>query len=499
MPDQEEGRLSNVVDLKTREKRICGDDQNAEIERIYQELTKGIEFTPENVSRLINYNCTDAGNAELFRDLAGDKFRFVPELGHWLKYDGVRWANVDEEAKLMMLAIVRRRCDAANYALNSAGNGNNDLRQKIIRWSLSSESNFKLSAALEVAQCMLYKHFSDFDKDPFLLCCSNGVIDLRLNGEGFQKARPEDYLHKHTPIKYDPYAECLRWLQFQNEVCLNDQAMIEFKQKAYGYTLTGRTTEQCLFLCWGGGQNGKSTELGVLESLLGEYALSTPASTFKEQYGNDSIPNDIARMAGMRLVKTIEIKEGVRLNEERIKALTGGDRISARFLHREFFDYWPEYKLWLATNHKPIIKGTDEAIWRRIRLIPFEAHFPPEKKDPNLLDTLKSELPGILLWALEGCYMWQREGLTPADRIREATKEYREESDLVGRFLSECTVRKEGAKVKAGELYEAFAAWCGGKAEISQTSFGLKMKEKGFIKKPLLGYPHYQGIGLIDG
>lgn len=472
-------------------------DKQSELEKIYQELTKGVEFTPDNIAKLINYNCTDAGNAELFRDLVGNKFLYVPELGKWLKFNGVRWIDAEEEAKLQMLAIIRRRCDAANHALFL---NDNDRRAKIIKHSLASETDNKLRSALNIAQCMLTKHFTDFDKDPFLLCCSNGVFDLRIDGEGFRKARPEDYLHRCINVKFDPYAECPRWLKFQNEITGNDESMIKFKQKAYGYTLTGNTSEQCLFLCWGGGSNGKSTEFGILESLLGEYALSTPASTFKEQYNsNDSIPNDIARMAGMRLVKTIEIKEHIRLNEERIKSLTGGDRISARFLHKEFFDYWPSYKLWLATNHKPIIHGTDDAIWRRIRLIPFEVKFNDDQKDPELPNVLQAELPGVLLWALEGCQIWQREKLKPPDKVKAATQGYREESDVIGRFLNECTIQREGIKVKAGDLYIAYEKWCGGKADISQTNFGIKIREKGFIRKSSTGYPYYHGIGLVDG
>jgi len=471
-------------------------DERAELEKLYYELTKGIEFTPDNIAKLINYNCTDAGNAELFQDLVGDKYRYVPELGKWLKFDGVRWMEANEETKLQMLAVIRRRCDAANHALSMI---DDDRRAKIIKHSLASETDSKLRSALSIVQCMLTKHFTEFDKDPFLLCVENGVIDLHLDGEGFRKAMPEDYLHRCINVKFDPYAEYPRWSKFQNEITGNDESMIRFKRKAYGYTLTGNTSEQCLFLCHGGGSNGKSTELGILESLLGEYALSTPASTFKEHYGNDAIPNDIARMAGMRLVKTIEIKEHVRLNEERIKALTGGDRISARFLHKEFFDYWPSYKLWLATNHKPIIKGTDDAIWRRIRLIPFEVKFTDDTKDPDLFNTLQAELPGILLWALEGCQMWQRERLKPPDKVKAATQGYREESDIVGRFLGECTIQGEGIKVKAGDLWAAYEKWCGGKADISQTNFGTKIREKGFIRKSMKGYPFYHGIGLNGG
>jgi putative DNA primase/helicase len=434
------------------------------------------------IERLVNYNCTDAGNAELFRDIIGKKFWYVPECD-WFYFDGVKYVQSPEKAQLAMLAIARARAEAA--LLYFSNSPKNKQMGDIIKWGLSSESNSKIKGALEIAKTMLTKHFTEFDKNPLLLCVKNGVYDLRLHGDGFRQAMPEDFLHRCTNVEYKPGAECPRWEQFQQEITCNDEDMIRFKQKAYGYSLTGKTTEQCLFLCWGGGANGKSTELGVAEKLMGGYALSTPSSTFKEQYGNDSIPNDIARMAGMRLVKTIEIKEGVRLNEERIKSLTGGDRISARFLHREWFDYWPEYKLWLATNHKPIIKGTDEAIWRRIRLIPFEAHFPPEKRDPNLLDTLQSELPGILNWAIEGCYFWQREGLKPIDKIKQATNEYRIESDVIERFLYERVKKVEGTTLKANLLYKNYQNWCdeSGEKPVNSTDFGLRMKEKGFRKE----------------
>lgn len=470
------------------------------LEKIYQELTNGIELTPDTIDKLFNYNCTDSGNAELFRDLVGDKFRFVPEKGCWFKFNGVRWAEASGEAKLTMLAISRRRIDATHFI--PMAEANKDWVGKLIKWSLMSESDRILNASLEVAKCMLTKSYTEFDSNPFLLCLDNGVLDLRVDGGGFRKAKPEDYLHKCAHIKFDPYAEYPRWFQFLKEIFSNDEDLISFIQRAVGYTLTGRASAQCFFICYGKGANGKSTFLDVIQKLLGDFAIATSMDTFKEHNRNNpQIPNDLAALCGKRFVKATELKEGSRLNEERIKTVTGEDSIQARFLHREFFNFDPEFKIWLAVNHKPIIRGTDEAIWRRPKLIPFEAYFSPESRDENLKAKLLDELPGILLWALEGCHLWQILGLNPAGKVAEATRDYQEESDSVGSFLSECTVKKEGVKVKASDLYESFGLWCGGRADLSQRDFGSRMTEKGYTRKRSTGGQfYYLDLGLIhDG
>jgi putative DNA primase/helicase len=449
------------------------------------------------IERLVNYNCTEAGNAELFRDIVGEKFLYVPERD-WFYFDGVKWILSPEKAQLAMLAIARGRIEAASLYFSNSMNQDEQM-QKVIKWALASESHSKIKGAIEIAKAMLIKHYTEFDKDPYLLCCETGVIDLRENGEGFRKSKPEDYLHKFTRIKFDLYADCLRWLQFLDEIFQGDKDLIAFIQKAIGYTLTSLTSAQCFFILYGTGANGKSVFLTILQLLLGDFAISTSMDTFKDRSQNNTqIPNDLAALCGKRFVKSTELKEGSRLNEERIKALTGDESIQARFLHKEFFDFFPEFKIWIGVNHKPVIKGTDEAIWRRPKLIPFEAYFPPEKRDENLLNTLKSELPGILLWAIDGCHMWQREGLILPEKVKKATDGYREESDIIGEFLSECTIQGDGKKVKAGDLWEVYEKWCGGKSDIKQTTFGLKIREKGFTKKSSMGYPYYHGIGLVD-
>jgi putative DNA primase/helicase len=449
------------------------------------------------LGKLINYNLTDAGNAERFRDVVGKNFWYVPERG-WFYYDGVRYILAPEKADLAMIAITRGIIEAS--LLYFSNDAKNDQMQKIIKWALSSESISKINGALEIAKSMLTKHYAEFDKDPFLLCVENGVIDLRVGGEGFRKSRPEDLLHKCTHVKFDLSAECPRWLQFLDEIFKRDKDLITFIQKAIGYTLTGLTSAQCFFILYGTGANGKSVFLTILQLLLGEFAISTSMDTFKDRYQNNAqIPNDLAALCGKRFVKSTELKEGSRLNEERIKALTGDEAIQARFLHKEFFDFYPEFKIWIGVNHKPVIKGTDEAIWRRPKLIPFEAYFPPENRDENLLDTLKSELPGILLWAIDGCHIWQQEGrLILPEKVEKATSEYREESDSIGEFLRECTIQREGVKVKAGDLWEAYKKWCGGESDMHQNSFGRKIREKGFTKKSSMGHPYYHNIALVE-
>lgn len=470
-----------------------------EEERNYQEIIERIPLTPTNIDKFLKYHRTDSGNAELFRDFFGNLFRYVPETGHWFYFNGVYWEQADEKAVLYMLSIQRKRIDFANSKLFPTLlpiNGQDSTREELIKFSLRSESSFKIKAALSIAQCMLVQHYADFDKDHYLLCCENGVIDLRTGK--FRKARPEDYLHKCTHITYDAEADCPRWHRFLEEIFLDDEEMIHFNQKAVGYSLTGETSAQCIFLLHGGGQNGKSTYLDVLFKLLGDFAYSVSMNMFKEQKNENNIPNDIAGLCGKRFVKATESKEGSKMNEERVKLLTGDDAISARFLHQEFFDFDPTHKIWLAVNHLPQIRGTDEGIWRRIKRIPFEASFPEGKRDENLKKKLLEELPGILNWSITGCILWQDERLLAPGKVKEATQAYREESDIIGSFLSECTITNENAKVKAGDLWEAYERFCGGKGDIKQTTFGLRIRERGFERKSMKGYPYYHGIGLKE-
>lgn len=432
------------------------------------------EFSEERIEQILNFNPTDAGNAETFLEIHGSRYVFVPEKKIWFMWDGVRWFEEELEAMGSMLETIRIKYRLAN------GLENQDRRGGIQRWCRSSESAGKIKSGLEIARAMQHKSFRLFDTDPYLFCCQNGVIDLKT-GE-FRHVNHNDWLHKSTGVAYDPHAQCPIWLQFLDEIFPGDRELIPFIKRAVGYSLTGDITEQCLFVCHGTGANGKSTFLDMLGDVLGEYGQTMPASTLKEKK-NDDIPNDVARMCGARFIKMIEVKERTRLNVERIKSLTGGDKVVARFLHQEYFEFYPQFKLWLAVNHKPVIKDTTESIWRRIMLIPFNAYFPPERQDKHLVEILREERSGILNWAIQGCLEWQREGLQPPRIVMEATRAYRNESDVIGRFLEdECIA---GGEVEFGGLYRVFERWWRQGEEgdpISRKRLAKELVERGYRK-----------------
>jgi putative DNA primase/helicase len=264
---------------------------------------------------------------------------------------------------------------------------------------------------------------------------------------------------KVAPAPYDADAKCPTWLAFLARIMNGNQPLIDFLQRAVGYSLTGTTGERCLLFLYGIGANGKSTFLEVLRALLAEYAQQADFTTFLERKGDSGPRNDIARLFGARVVTSSEVGEGKRLNESLVKTLTGNDTVTARFLHAEFFEFSPQFKLWLAANHRPVIRGTDNAIWTRVRLVPFLVSIPEGERDLGLKDKLVAELPGILAWAVQGCLLWHEYGLGMPAAVQEATESYRRESDTLGAFLEDCTVAEADAATKATELYQAYKQW----------------------------------------
>jgi putative DNA primase/helicase len=455
------------------------------------ELTDRELLTEQISQKLLEYHLSDAGNAESFVELSGGDFCFVKELGKWLRWDGVRWVEEDEEVYLKMQETARIRNRLALSIEDM------DRRRKFQNWANTSESNFRVKAALEVAEKYLRRKFIDFDNVPYILCCENGIVNLRT-GE-FRQATHSDWIYKSTGVAYDRDARYPRWNRFLNEIFQGNIPLIEFLKRAIGYTLTGDVTEQCLFLCHGSGANGKSVLFDTLGNLLGDYGQSTPSSTFKEmKYEGGNASPEVARMAGARLVKSVEVKEKVTLNTERVKALTGGDKIVARFLFQEMFEFSPQFKIWIAVNHLPKVNDTSVAIWRRIHKIPFNAYFPPGENDPNLTSTLKAELSGILNWAIEGCLEWQRDRLNPPQVVLNATNEYRQESDVVGRFLREETGTKPDTQVRSGLLYERFRVWCEKQGEnpLTQKEFNQEMGTKGHRIEKRKDANYWVGITL---
>jgi putative DNA primase/helicase len=429
------------------------------------------------------FNLTDLGNAERFVAQHGEELHYLATMGAWLVWDGRRWVKDETgEAERRAKGTVR-----SMYAAAAKVRNDKDLRTAMVDHARRSESNNRIKAMLVLAQTELRadggavaRMPGDFDADPWVLNVANGVLDLRT-----ARLRPHDptlRCRKLAPVAWDPEAPCPTWERFVARVLGERPELIRYVRRAVGYALTGRTDEQCLFFLHGRGANGKSTFLETLRRLAGDYAIQADFSTLAEKKG-DGPRNDVARLERARLVTASELGEGKRLNEELVKSLTGSETITARFLHKEFFEFRPEFKLWLAANHKPVIRGTDDGIWRRVRLIPFEVQIPEAERDPALQDKLVAELPGILAWAVSGCLEWQRDGLPMPSEVRQATAAYREESDVLGAWVAEACEVAPGKATPASLLYANYRRWAetGGEYVMSQTAFGRRLQERGLV------------------
>ena len=441
------------------------------------------------------YHRTDSGNAERLRDRFGTIVRYCPAFKHWLVYDGCYWRK--ETGELMQFAI-----KTARAMLTDASQIEDEAtRKELVRHAMLSENAGKLKAMIDVASNLegLIISPDDLDADIWKLNCKNGVVDL-TTGELTSHIR-EYYMSKLCPVEYNSDSHAPRWMEFLKDITGDSSELMKYLQKAVGSSLSGDASEQALFVLYGIGANGKSTFLNTISDLLGDYARNTPSETFMAKR-IETIGNDIARLQGARLVTAIEINEGQRLSEALIKSITGGDRITARFLYGEYFDFKPQFTPFLVVNHRPVIRDTSHSIWRRIKLIPFTVTIPEDKKDKQLPVKLREELPGILAWAVEGCLLWQKEGLDMPDEVKEATEGYREDMDTFSTFIEECCIVEEGKKVSNRGIRYAYETWCreNGDYPLGQKLFNAKMTERGFAVKRsgANGSRDWHGIGLVD-
>lgn len=341
--------------------------------------------------------------------------------------------------------------------------------KKLAAWAQASEMSARLKAMIEVALPDLAVLHAGFDADPMILNAYGGTLDLRAGD--VHDARREDHLTKIAGVTIDHGAECPEWLAFLDRIMGGDRSLVDFLQRAVGYSLTGSTKEQCLFICYGAsGGNGKSTFLDTIRALAGDYAVHARVDTFMKDARKSGIPNDIAMLRGSRLVTAQEPEQGAVLDESVVKEMTGDNAMTARFLNREFFTFRPTFKVWLATNHRPIIRSTGRSMWRRMRLIPFEVAIPEAEFDKELPERLIAELPGILRWAIRGCEIWARgelyadgtvsaPGLRPPPVVLAATAAYRNDMDVLAAFLDERCVIDADQRVANTDLYKAFASW----------------------------------------
>lgn len=443
---------------------------------------------------------TDLGNAERLAHYHGHDLRFVPQIG-WHIWDSVRW-RPDEDGEIRRRAKQTVR-QAAVDALDLPGKA----AEAAVKWALRSEALPRLAALVTVAEsdARLVARVDDLNADHWLLNVDNGTVDLRTGQ--LSPHNRYDHITKLAPAVYDPDALAPRWERFLDTSFGGDTELVRFVQRAVGYSLTGSTGAQVMFLLHGRGANGKSTFLETVRDLLGDYAQQAPADLLMQTRSNSGgATPDLARLPGARFVSAVETGQGRRLDEPLIKQITGGDRIAARRLYRDVFEFTPTHKLWLGTNHLPEVRGTDEAIWRRIRVVPFLHTMPEAERDGDLPAKLRAELSGILTWAIHGCTAYREHGLQVPAVVERATTAYREEMDDLGVFLDECatlndTLEAAAASTKASVLYTRYEWWSreAGAPPMSATAFGRQLVERGLQRQKQRDGWYYLGVTLTGG
>jgi P4 family phage/plasmid primase-like protien len=452
------------------------------------------------------FRLTELGNAERMLHYEGKDLRYSNALG-FLTFDGIRWKRDESgEVTRRMIRTVRTLYSEAAEALSAAQNApTGEERAKLVgrakalsSWAHKSEKRSVIAAGIDLAAKLpgVFVETDDLDRPAFLLAVQNGTLDLKTGQ--LLPHRREDFITKLCAMEYDPDAACPTWETFLARV-LPDAAVRDYMRRVVGYTLSGDVSEQALFFLHGDGSNGKSTFLKTLLRLMGDYGQQANGELLMMKEGSH-VPNDVAALRGSRFVATIETEEGKRMAESLVKVLTGGDRISARFFRQEWFTFDPTFKIFLAANHKPVIRNTDYAIWRRIKLVPFTEKIKDEEKDPHLPEKLAAELPGILAWAVRGCLEWQESGLQEPDAVKAQTEEYRQESDQIGQFIEECCYKSYNAQARAGDLYQTYCKWSEDRRERPKTqqAFGRTLSERGFERHRGAGNAHiWLGIALL--
>lgn len=419
---------------------------------------------------------TDLGNSRRLVNMHGSDIRYCPAWGQWLIWDGTRW-KPDQTAEIM------RRAKEALIGIQKEAASATDKKERdeLQRWAKQSQSEGKIRSAISLSESEADVVVTPdaLDSDPWLFNCRNGMLDLRtLELSPHERA---NLLTKRAEVSYDPNARCPTFELFLDKITNGDSDLKVYLQSVTGYSLTGLTREQCVFMLYGTGANGKSTFLEVLRAMLGDYARNADFSTFavRDRTGASS---DLARLAGARLVTAVETEPGERLSQSRIKSVTGGDRITARQLYCSEFEFSPQFKVWLGVNHKPAIRSGEHAIWRRIKLIPFTVTIADAEQDRDLLAKLVAEISGILTWAVRGCAEWQKPGLKTPPKVLEAIQEYREESDALADWLQERCELDRDAETPSRELFDDYCGFSRQSNEraMARNSFGTALTERGF-------------------
>ncbi len=488
------------------------------VDALFAAINAAKEHTPFDL-KMARLMRSDLGNARRLIARNGKDLMFVREVG-WYAWTGTHWCGKTGENRAMELAhqtgeaIYQEARALALEFTDERGPGNGQLPEpgdvkpdetKHVdahrRWAVASTNTPKVRAMLEAAIPYCTVDPADLDQDNHLFNVENGTLELK-NYEDVRLV-PHNRDHRITrlaPVKYDPDATSKLFLDFIGRILPNENVRV-FMQTYNGYSLTGDVGEEVMVLQHGKGANGKSTLTDAVEYLMGDYCQTIPfASLLRDdnRRGSEASP-DIARLPGARLVLAAEPDHSVMFSEGMIKSMTGGDTMAARKLHKEFFEFKPQFKLLLSFNNKPMVRGQDEGIWRRLLFVPFEVQIPREERDRKLKHKLQGEASGILNWMLDGFRLWAEGGLTIPEEVQAATREYREDSDPLGQFISAAVEEKEGARTYAKDLYEAYEQWCLKNAvtPMKQGGFGRSLSERGFHKEKV-GIYIYNNIHLKE-
>ena len=435
---------------------------------------------------------SDVGNARRLVARHGQDLHHVPAWGGWLVWDGTRWAP-DTDAQVARLATetTGAMLDEA-LAIPQPGR-----RCRRVKHVLRSESHRRIDAmvALAAREEGVPVGVDALDADAWLLNCTNGTVDLRTGQR--REHRREDLITCCTDVAYDPDARCDRWERFIDEIAEHDAERVAFLERAVGYALSGSTREQCLLVLCGTGANGKSTLVNALRNVLGSYARQAPPDTFLLNR-RGTVPADLPRLRAARLVTVCQPGRGRRLAEDLVKQLTGQDRVAARRLYGQWFEFTPRFKIWLVANRMPIVRSTGRAMWRRLRVVPFGMTLPPDAQDRRLAEALDAGREGILAWAVRGCMAWQRDGLGVPGAVRAATRAYRDQMDDLGAFLADRCTLDPDARVTSRALRAAYTAWCESNRlePLGARDLGMRLGEHGLRSAKVDHNRGWVGIGL---
>ncbi len=432
-------------------------------------IRKAIEWAPVDA-----YTLTDVGNGQRLVKHHGEDLLYCVPQRRWYIWDGQHWQHDNSKE------IERRaKLTAKNIYVEAASADNNETMAK---HAIRSQSSARVKAMIDMASSEREVVITPdhFDQNRYLFNCQNGTVNLRTGQ--LQQHNRADLITKLTPVAYDPYAHCPRFVAFLNEVFSGDTDTISFVQRAVGSALTGDVRDHALFFLYGEGRNGKSTLLNILLYIMGDYAKEAAPSLLLSKHF-DAHPTEIADLFGARFVATVEVEDGRQLAESLVKHLTGGDKIKARRMREDFWEFEPTHHIFLAANHKPEIRGTDTGIWSRIQLVPFNVSF-YGREDRTLGDVLRAESSGILAWAIQGCLQWQKEGLNRPQAIEKATGGYRADSDTVQRWIDECCTKGPNMSASAADIHGNYKKWCSdaGEHAVTKKQLGERLEALGFTQ-----------------